>query len=215
MIDKAFERHSASLAESNPSKAAENLFNAIFGGGFFLTLLALSIAFQVIGLIITIFSTATGLGALATIALSIIIPLVIMSVLGAIFGESLNTPAQTILYLIYPADDPFWEEGVGLGVISIIPALINIIKQPKGIGKGLLGLDGFWLVIAFFGLILGLGSGMAAACLSLAIAALGFGGTCGARDWFDSTTSPFRFIEEILAGICTGYAFVNAIKQCL
>ena len=40
----------------------------------------------------------------------------------------------------------------------------------------------------------------------------GWSGTVGVQDSFDKGSSPFRFIEEILGGICTGYAYVNAIK---
>ena len=193
------------------AKAGENLYKALFSGGFFYLILGLAIGLQVVAWFLTGMQFVPGIGALAAVVISIVVTVLAGAMLGEALewiGDQFHSP----LYALKSESSSFWKEGVGLSMLSLMTALALLYHAGVSSFKQLAKTDAVGLLITFFGLFLAFFSGWYFAFIGMCLAAAGFAKTLW-PDQLDRAPGPFKYIEETLAAVCLGYAYFNCVSQ--
>lgn len=209
--------HSCNLFDCDPQRAAEELAFAITCGGFFYTVLALSVLFQAIAIAATAF-LASGIGTLGAVVIGVVIPLAISLIIGVFLGEEMYDGGVDLIYEVFSVDDPFWGEGVGLGILALMTSIGLIVNKHMRTGKIKLDGDLAGLFIALIGVFIQ-GSevfvpeeyGAIPIFVGLALSVFGCIVTLVSKSGLDASVSPFKYIEETVSGVGVAYALTSAI----
>ena len=213
------------LSKSNPSpeehesNAANIFIKWLFSGSFFYTMLMLGIALQVIGTIVSIFSFGAG-AALTPLLGEVIVPLIETMIFGALIegiaGVVGVAAFAALMYYAIPEEDPFWTEGLGIGLMVLGPALYKLvfnfkeIRKLGGLGKEVVGwflaIGGILLQVFLSGTIVGVLGGLILSTIGVLITIL----NKAPNDY--NPFDPFRHIEELFATVAFGYSVVNSIR---
>jgi len=202
----------------NPSRnldpiTVKDIFNAITSGGFFYSVLALCLAVQSISTFLTLYSM--GLGALLGKAVSMVTVELAKELVKSIAVTMVSVAGLTsivaVLYFFKPKNDPFWKEGLGLGVFNFAVEFAKLVKGFMLGDKIGVTVEALGLTIAIIGAVIAYyATTLEYALLSLAFAGAGAVITYLNKDIFDRMiVAPLKDIEEIISAIALAYSIAT------
>jgi hypothetical protein len=213
---------------NNAQKDFKNLMNFLTNGKFFITIFIAAIALETFFAIVVAIIQGTGIGALLTAGIDAI-PAIIMGVLGAVlvFGllsiisDIFIEVIKTVVSPIIPNPETFWSEGIVIGIISLFAAIISYHRAATA-GKPAKAMDAGGLTDAIIGLfiqIIGVcftgdswsifGIGLIMCLISCYLSITGFLHTLKPDAYDAHVGNPFRYLEEITAGVSAAYSIIS------
>jgi len=210
-----FTPHSTPLAAMLPLEGLTYVYNAMTSGSFWILLFMLWMAFNIVRYFLVPFEPLLlPFGPfLAEQLFKIVLTVALTILVDVAIGAA-------VLYLVRQSDDPFWTEGVGLCVISIVNTIgLFIATRLAGqrltwefIGFGF-AILGIFLQVFLGGatqIVLGVKMSTLAGLAGIAFSLLGLYLTWD-DDVVDIATGPLGQIEEVTSYVSLGYCAIATI----